>query len=222
MLPVRRHRKRPAPQDSVSAADKSSMLDGKSQLAHGTSMPHDEPLPKMVLHVLNSATGGTDADRRALAAAVEGRLMITPLYWTNHKIRSAPWKRPIHELRQLLQTGFQRASTAKVVRLAQQCGAELIHTNTIVTSEGGLAAHRLGLPHVWHVRELVGKGSPCPLWLDGPPPPRLPPSRGTAPPTRGAARAAPPTASTMCAPILNPVFPMKRRGIDAVKWLFRF
>ncbi len=151
-------------------------------------------LPKMVLHVLNSPTGGAalstlgliaemarrgirscavcdttgyEADQQVVADAVEGRAVFTKLYWTNRKIRSALWKRPIHEVRQLLQTGFQRGSTKQVIQLARKCGADLIHTNTIVTSEGGLAARRLSMPHVWHLREMVGPGQPIRLPFEG-------------------------------------------------------
>lgn len=42
---------------------------------------------------------------------------------------------------------------------------DLVHTNTIVTLEGALAAARLGLPHVWHSRGLFGGGFP-PAYLD--------------------------------------------------------
>jgi glycosyltransferase involved in cell wall biosynthesis len=42
---------------------------------------------------------------------------------------------------------------------------DLVHTNTLVTLEGALAAARLGLPHVWHSRGLFGGGFP-PAYLD--------------------------------------------------------
>ena len=148
----------------------------------------------MVLHVLNSPTGGAVlstlglidqfarrgirsaivcdtggifGDRQMVADAVDGRIVFTKLYWTNRKIRSALWKRPLIELRQLVQTNFRRQSTAAVVQAAQEFAADLIHSNTIVTSEGGFAAARLGLPHVWHVRELIGPGKPIRLPFEG-------------------------------------------------------
>ena len=34
------------------------------------------------------------------------------------------------------------------------------HTNTFLNPEGGVAARRLGLPHVWHLRELLGPRQP--------------------------------------------------------------
>lgn len=50
--------------------------------------------------------------------------------------------------------------------LASEGGAELIHTNTIVTIEGALAAARLGLPHVWHQRSLFWPGHFPPPYFD--------------------------------------------------------
>jgi glycosyltransferase involved in cell wall biosynthesis len=140
-------------------------------------------LARKVLHVMNGAAGGaalstlglietlrargiescavcddrgSAAEKDAIRDAVAGRVRFVRLYWWNKKIRSAAWKRPIHELRQILSTGAGMASTASVAQLALRERADLIHTNTLLTPEGGLAARLLGLPHVWHVRELVG------------------------------------------------------------------
>jgi glycosyltransferase involved in cell wall biosynthesis len=54
----------------------------------------------------------------------------------------------------------------KLCALASEGGAELIHTNTIVTIEGALAAARLGLPHVWHSRSLFWPGHFPPAYFD--------------------------------------------------------
>jgi len=43
----------------------------------------------------------------------------------------------------------------RVLRVARQHKPDVIHTNCIYLAEGALAARLLGLPHVWHVRELV-------------------------------------------------------------------
>jgi glycosyltransferase involved in cell wall biosynthesis len=143
--------------------------------------------PKKVLHVLNSAGGGaalstigliealrgagvsacavchdagSSAEREQLREATDGEVLFTPLYWWNRKIRAAAWKRPLIELRQLWRTGWTRGSTAAVAEFAQRRHADLIHTNTILNPEGGIAARRLGLPHVWHLRELLGPEQP--------------------------------------------------------------
>jgi glycosyltransferase involved in cell wall biosynthesis len=149
----------------------------------------------MVLHVLNAAGGGAalstlaivDAlaregigacavchdtgsadERERLRDAVQGRVLFRPLYWWNRKIRAALWKRPLHELRQVVATGWSYGSSAAVARFAAAQGADSIHTNTFLTPEGGLAARRLGLPHVWHLRELLGPNQPFRLGKSGP------------------------------------------------------
>ncbi len=151
--------------------------------------------PRNVLHVLNSAGGGaalstaalieqfrregigacavchdagTPDQRERIREATRGAVLFTPLYWWNRKIRAAAWKRPLLELRQIMQTGWGRRSAAQIVEFARQHRADLIHTNTILTAEGGIAALRLGLPHVWHLRELLGPGQPFRLAKRGP------------------------------------------------------
>lgn len=152
-------------------------------------------LPRRVLHVLNGAAGGaalstidlmqalrasgvdsavvchdagSGAERRRLQEAADGRALFTPLYWWNRKIRAAAWKRPLLELRQLYATGFIRGSSRQVARAVERWGCDLIHTNTLTTPEGGEAARRLRLPHVWHVRELIGLGMPYRFKFEGP------------------------------------------------------
>lgn len=160
----------------------------------GAESLRSERLPHRVLHVLNSPTGGaalstislaralgtqgiessavcmdtgTQSERQRLADAVGGRILFTPLYWSPRKTRVKTWKRPILEALQLWQTGWRRTSTRRVMEFACRHGVELIHTNTIYTPEGALAARRLGLPHVWHVRELIGTGQTVRLPWEG-------------------------------------------------------
>ncbi len=151
--------------------------------------------PQKVLHILNSAaggaalstigiieslkqqgidacavchSGGSEVEREHLRQVTGGAVLFTPLYWWNRKVRAKVWKRPLIELMQLRRTGFRRGSVQRVVEFAREHGADLIHTNTICTPEGGAAAQQLGLPHVWHLRELLGPGRPFRLPLEGP------------------------------------------------------
>ena len=110
---------------------------------------------------------GSNDEQKRLREATDGQVLFTQLYWWNRKIRSAWWKRPAIELRQIVRTGWGFRSADKVAEFAKTHGVDLIHTNTITTPEGGMAARRLGLPHVWHVRELVGKSAPFRLPLSG-------------------------------------------------------
>ncbi|MBL8953697.1 MAG: glycosyltransferase family 4 protein [Myxococcaceae bacterium] len=110
---------------------------------------------------------GSAEEREALREAARGQVTFTPLYWWNAKIRSKVWKRPALEVRQWLRTGLRVGEVGAVVSAARRWGAELIHTNTILTPAGGFAAQLLGLGHVWHLRELIGAGQPFQLPLEG-------------------------------------------------------
>ena len=145
------------------------------------------PRPMTVLHVLNGASGGaamstialidyleregirscavcddrgTDMERTRLRDAVDGKISFAPLYWWNRKTRSATWKRPLLEMKQLLRTGWKTWSTGTVVQAVHNWRPDLIHTNTLLTPEGGIVSRKVGIPHVWHARELVGPGFP--------------------------------------------------------------
>ena len=151
--------------------------------------------PRKVMHVFNSPSGGaalstlglidsfrrqgiaacavchdtgTRQERQALREATGGEVLFTNLYWWNRKIRSPLWKRPLSELRQGVRTGWARRSSSLVAEFGRAHGADFIHTTTILTPEGGMAARRLGLPHVWHLRELLGPGKPYRLPYEGP------------------------------------------------------
>lgn len=163
------------------------MTDGPSPDASG------EAVPARVLHVLNGASGGaaestlqlidglrdrgvdsvavchdsgTAEDRARLAAAVDGRLLITHLWWWNRRTRVAAWKRPLLDLRESVRTGRGRRSGAEVERFARDQRVDLVHTNTILTPEGARSARSVGVPHVWHLRELVGPGQPFRFWRE--------------------------------------------------------
>jgi glycosyltransferase involved in cell wall biosynthesis len=110
---------------------------------------------------------GTEDERNAIRVATRGEALFTPLYWWNPKTRVKTWKRPALEVLQLARTGFRLGELANIVRAARQWAAELIHTNTMLTPEGGVAARVLGLGHVWHLREMLGPNQPHQLPLGG-------------------------------------------------------
>lgn len=50
-----------------------------------------------------------------------------------------------------------RLAASKLAEIARQFQADIIHTNTSVNNVGYLAAKKLGIPHIWHVREYGKK-----------------------------------------------------------------
>lgn len=154
----------------------------------------DDVLPQKVLFVMNSASGGAalstiglieglqkegiascvvchDAgskeERERLFETTKGQTIFTPLYWWNKKTRADWWKRPLIEARQLIRTGLIVGSQKKVKAFAAEQRVDLIHTNTILNCEGAFAARRLKIPHVWHLREMLGDGNPFRLPIEG-------------------------------------------------------
>jgi glycosyltransferase involved in cell wall biosynthesis len=149
--------------------------------------------PRCVLHVLNGAAGGAaqstlqlitalrargiasaaachDAgsaeEMQALEDAVDGRLLVAHLWWWNRRTRVAAWKRPLLDARESWRTGRGRRSAARITAFAREHAVDLVHTNTILTPEGALVARALRVPHVWHIRELVGPGEPFRFWWE--------------------------------------------------------
>jgi glycosyltransferase involved in cell wall biosynthesis len=48
----------------------------------------------------------------------------------------------------------------RVYRMIRHHDIQLVHTNSMVSLEGALAARLAGVPHVWHIRELFMEKSP--------------------------------------------------------------
>jgi glycosyltransferase involved in cell wall biosynthesis len=140
-----------------------------------------------VLHILNSAHGGSalstfqlidvlsargissslicfnNANRelqQKISDRVGGRVLFIPLYWMNKRIRASLWKRPLIELKALWDTWGGYRYQHQITQFIRKHHITLIHTATLVTPEGGIASVRNNLPHVWHVRELIGEDKP--------------------------------------------------------------
>ena len=129
-----------------------------------------------VLHVLNSASGGSaistfglienlkrkgvksslvcfnnanDEQCKQINSLVEGRVLFIPLYWTNKRIRASLWKRPLIELKALWDTWGGFRYLKQLDNLIKKNGVTVVHTSTILNREGALAARRNKLP-AWH------------------------------------------------------------------------
>lgn len=127
--------------------------------------------PRAVL-LVHSSAGRYGADRQLLALA-RG---LDPARWRAHAVlaedgplvddlRAAGVPTAVRRLAVLRREHLSApglagvaaawaADTVGLARLARRAGARVVHTNTSVTLGGAPAAALLGLPHVWHVREI--------------------------------------------------------------------
>jgi glycosyltransferase involved in cell wall biosynthesis len=136
-----------------------------------------------VLHVLNSAHGGSaistfeiinilksygisssivcfnNADnelQKHISSLVDGRILFIPLYWMNKRVRASLWKRPLIEMKAVWDTWFGYKYQACIQDLILKNGINIIHTSTSLNPEGAILAKKLSIPHIWHIRELIG------------------------------------------------------------------
>lgn len=94
-----------------------------------------------------------DGPLRQRIEALNIRTRVLPIGWW---IPATHWSAA--EFRAQL-AGLEERARA-LTALAEEEEVDLIHSNTVVTLEGAVAAARLGLPHVWHSRGLFGGGFP--------------------------------------------------------------
>lgn len=72
------------------------------------------------------------------------------LQWVKHDRRS--WLQHLGDVFTLLVNLPKRVLALK--RVIQTHHIQLVHTNSLVSLEGALAAKLAGIPHIWHIREL--------------------------------------------------------------------
>ncbi|MDO9408668.1 glycosyltransferase [Patulibacter sp.] len=119
---------------------------------------------------LVAMAGGLDPDRwRATAVLAEDGPLVDDLRSVGCEVLVRPLsvlRRELLSPRGLLQVG--REWTADVLglgRVARARGVAVVHTNTSVTLGGAPVAAALGIPHVWHVREIyTGFERPWPAY----------------------------------------------------------
>lgn len=131
-----------------------------------------------VLYVLNAVGGGaslgiyemlrTQPSIDAYAVVPYGG-DLTPLAPLFRAVRPAAlpwWNRPHDPLRgAAIRLGERRRGvteakgTAQLVALIREWGIDLVHTGTAMNREGALAAQQTGTPHLWHIKEGIGRAN---------------------------------------------------------------
>ncbi|MDP9341262.1 MAG: glycosyltransferase family 4 protein [Actinomycetota bacterium] len=138
-----------------------------------------------VLHVLNDPVGGATQGvlellrglegsryrsvvvsprepappRRAEIEAVADELHVVPMTWWNSKVGLPAWYRPVGWARSAARTGLHAVPVARLARLIRSRQVDLVYTNTAMVLDGALAARLTGRPHLWHVKEWMGRGA---------------------------------------------------------------
>ena len=80
--------------------------------------------------------------------------------WLTVPWREPIWLRPLIWLKRMLVSGGRLWSTYSLWKKIGEWDIDVVHTNTILQLEGAIAARLRKVPHVWHIRELVGPKNP--------------------------------------------------------------
>lgn len=140
-----------------------------------------------VLHILNGATGGAAestldliqeldklgvtsfvycsersvrGDVNRLSETLGDNLRTGPLYIWPLRSRKSVLMRHLAGVLQLGYTVGLLRSASGVISAARDFKVDIIHSQTAMSPDGAIAATVLGIPHVWHIRELIGAGHP--------------------------------------------------------------
>jgi glycosyltransferase involved in cell wall biosynthesis len=88
---------------------------------------------------------------------VADELHVIPLEGWNEKVWQPAWYRPVGLARRAARTGMHAVPVSRLVRLIRSRRVDLVYTNTAVVLDAALAARLTRRPHVWHVKEWIGR-----------------------------------------------------------------
>jgi len=98
-----------------------------------------------------------DEARRKEIEAVADEFHVVPMEWWNSKVGLPAWYRPLGWARRAARTGLHAVPVARLTRLIRSRRIDLVYTNTAMVLDGALAARLTGRPHLWHVKEWMGR-----------------------------------------------------------------
>ena len=89
--------------------------------------------------------------------SVAEQVAVVPMGWWNLKYRYPLWYRPVQAARVNMRTRAHVGSVRALARLIRRWDIDLVYTCTAAILDGALAARLTGRPHLWHVKETVGR-----------------------------------------------------------------
>ena len=139
--------------------------------------------PHRVLYVLNAPNGGAtqgileflkgnrDTDviphvvvptqptpaRARLLDELTAEWRVVPMSWWNRKVQLPYLRRLLVWGRESLHTMAHTRPVFTLMSLIHEWQIDIVHTGTVLNIEGAIAAKLTGRPHIWHIKETVGR-----------------------------------------------------------------
>src|SRR5205807_10075461 len=98
----------------------------------------------------------TPAGRAELEAVAE-EVLVEPMRWWSSRTSLPAWYRPLAWARGNVTSAFHARPVLRLARVIRERRIDLVYSNTSLVLDGALAARVTGRPHVWHVKEWVGR-----------------------------------------------------------------
>ena len=116
------------------------------------ALPRDRVLPYAV-----TAGGGVAELKRIVALFADVR--IAPMPWWNLDLEAGIARRAAYILGRWRRGVTFRAHQAAITKAIEDWDIDVVHTGTALTNGGALAARKQGVPHIWHIKECIGRNN---------------------------------------------------------------
>ena len=84
-------------------------------------------------------------------------IIYVPMHWWNKKKSSLLVKDIYDEIRGQISTVFHTKSVKLLQNIIYKNKIDLVYTTTVCIKSGAIAAKNLKIPHIWHIKEKIGK-----------------------------------------------------------------
>lgn len=98
-----------------------------------------------------------DARQRALFEQLAVGWQVVPMSWWSQREHLPPWWRILGWSRRTLQTLLHGKPVAQLVKIIRSWDIDIVYSGTSLTLDGALAARVCRRPHLWHIKETIGK-----------------------------------------------------------------
>jgi glycosyltransferase involved in cell wall biosynthesis len=101
--------------------------------------------------------GAPDEKQAEIFARLATETRVVPLNWWNQNRDLAPWLRLAIAASSTIRTAAHLKPVLALRKLIREWNIDIVYTTTALTIDGALAARTCGVPHIWHIKETVGR-----------------------------------------------------------------
>jgi glycosyltransferase involved in cell wall biosynthesis len=116
------------------------------------ALPRDRILPYAV------TAGGEESELRRVRSLFTD-IRVIPMPWWNLDPEAGLSRRVAYTLGRWRKGMTFRSHQAAIVKAIEDWDIDMVHSGTALTLGGALAARAVGVPHIWHIKECIGRNN---------------------------------------------------------------